>query len=351
MSDIQSSRSWFCVFNNPSRLFGDDLSPEEMVYRAIDMWCDEKPQRTCAVNYEIGDSGTPHMHMVLEDPSKTRFSAVQKLFPSIHIEPTRGNKKQAEDYILKKGCFEEKEHTVIVPAVFHGEIAAAQGKRNDLFIIEDLLAQGRTPSQIMNISITYRKHETLIRKAFFAKRCQETPTVRELTVFWHVGESGSGKSYTYKTLVEERGEDKVYLLTDYENGGFDMYEGQPILFMDEFKGNIRFQQLLNYLDVYKTQVHCRFANVTALWTEVHITSIFPPEEVYRFMVDEGLRSRDKIQQLMRRLTYIIYHYVDGKEYKCFWQDAPAYTDYETLKHAALQDCDGFRPVDCETPFS
>ena len=52
-----------------------------MVNKAIDIWCKDKPQRTCAVNYEIGDSGTPHMHMVLEDPAKVRFTAVQKLFP------------------------------------------------------------------------------------------------------------------------------------------------------------------------------------------------------------------------------------------------------------------------------
>lgn len=350
MSEKQSSRSWFCVLNNPSNLFGEDTSPEEMVYKAIDLWCDDKPQRTCAVNYEIGDSGTPHMHMVLEDPSKARFTAVQKLFPGIHIERTLGSKKQAEDYIMKKGRFEEKNHTVIIPAVFHGEISASQGARNDLAIIEDLIAQGKTPNQIMELSINYRKHETLIKKTYFRKKYNETPIVRNVTVYWHVGDSGSGKSYTYANLVEQYGEENIYLMNDYESGGFDMYEGEKILFMDEFKGTIKFQVLLNLLDVYRTQIHCRYSNVYALWTEVHITSIFPPEEAYKFMVEESAQNRDKIQQLMRRLSYIVYHYREDSNFKSFSIEAGLYEDYETLRQLAYKSTSGFHPVDCEIPF-
>ena len=350
MSEKQSSRSWFCVLNNPSNLFGEGITPEEMVYKAIDMWCTDKPQRTCAVNYEIGDSGTPHMHMVLEDPSKTRFSTVQKLFPGIHIERTLGNKKQAEDYILKKGRFEEKNHTVIIPAVFHGEICASQGARNDLAVIEDLIAQGKTPNQIMDISIRYRKYEPLIRKSFFRKKYSETPITRNVTVYWHVGESGSGKSYTYAKLIKQYGEESIYLMNDYESGGFDMYEGQEILFMDEFKGTLKFQLLLNLLDVYKTQIHCRYSNVFALWTEVHITSIFPPEEAYKFMVEESAQNRDKIQQLMRRLSYIVYHYKEGNEFKSFTTEASLYIDYEDLRQQAYERNAGFYPADCDIPF-
>ena len=161
-----SARSWFCVLNNPQNLF-ESLTPAEMVERAIELWCNEKPQRTCAVNYEIADTGTPHMHMVLEDPAKVRFSAIQKLFKGIHIEPTRGTKEQAEDYINKRGRFEEKNHTVVIPAVYRGIIKANQGARNDLDIIQELLEQGETPNEIMDISIHYRKHEALIRKQFY----------------------------------------------------------------------------------------------------------------------------------------------------------------------------------------
>lgn len=341
----KSSRSWFCVLNNPQNLFGD-MTPEEMVSYAIDLWIDGKPHRTCAVNYEIGDTGNHHMHMVLEDPAKSRFSAVQKLFPGIHIEETHGSKEQAENYILKKGQFEEKNHTVIVPAVFHGSIKASQGSRNDLEIIEDLIEQGKNPNEILDISINYRKYETFIRKHFFAKRKKQTPIHREISVYWHTGESGSGKSYSYVNLCKEKGEENIYLLTDYENGGFDDYCGEPVLFMDEFKGNIKFQQLLNYLDSYRCQIHCRYANCYALWNEVHITSVFTPDTVYKNMVDEDKRNIDKVQQLLRRITSIIYHYKDKNGNYCSYaMPISRYTNKEDLVACALSDKDGFMSMD------
>lgn len=344
-------RSWFCVLNNPEKLDAFmALSPEQCVDKAIQLWCDGKPQRTCAVNYEVGDSGTPHMHMVLEDPAKARFTALQKLFPGIHIEPTRGNKKQAVDYINKVGAFEEKGHTVLVPAKFKGEIKATQGARNDLQAIEQMIEEGLTPNQIMDISINYRNYESLIRKTFFSKRSKDTPAKRDVTVYWHTGESGSGKSYTYVQLCEDHGEDQVYLMSDYDVGGLDLYCGEPILFMDEFKGSMKFQVLLNYLEGYKIQIHCRYANARALWNEVHITSIYPPDEVYTFMVEADRRDRDRLSQLLRRIHTIIYHYKDDDgSYKQIQIPASEYKDYEDLK-ARRYNNDGFVPVEGKTPF-
>lgn len=305
-----------------------------MVDKVIALWA-TKPTRSCAVNYEIGDKGTPHMHMVLEDANKCRFSALQKLFPTIHIEPTRGNKKQAKSYIEKKGKFEEKNHTVIVPAKYLGDIEGKQGKRNDLLDIEEMINNGMKPNEIMDLSITFRRHEGLIRKTFFAKRHRETPPLRNVTVYWHLGDAGSGKTYEYINLCNEYSEDDVYLLTDYSDGGFDNYQGEKFLFLDEFKGGFRFQQLLNYLEGYKIQIHARYANSFALWDEVHISSIYSPEEVYKNMVETHVRQSDPIQQLLRRLNFIVYHYKDNQgNYKKYTIEANTYTDYTTLRRLA-----------------
>lgn len=374
VESTESSRSWFCVFNihtlynsNDDRtevqllnskqireLFAD-LTPEDIVDTAIEMWCRNKPYRTCAVNYEIGDTGNEHLHMVLEDPSKVRFSAIQKLYPGIHIEPTRGNKQQAEDYINKIGRFAEKNHTVIVPARYRGEIKAKQGYRSDLSIIEELIDKGKTPNEIMDISINYRQYEKLIRGYFFAKRIKETPPKRNVKVFWHTGESGTGKSFTYVQICEEQNEENIYLMTDYDTGGLDLYCGQKILFMDEFKGNMSFQRLLNYLDGYKIQIHCRYANAYALWDEVHITSIFPPEEAYKFMVNMEYQERDQLAQLLRRLTKIIYHYKNNGAYKSFELSGTDYKNYDDLKNKAFSNNYGFMPIstfheDFDNPF-
>lgn len=350
----QSHRFWFCVLNHPENVFGN-IEPYDMIIETSKLW-QTKDSRGCAINYEISDTKTPHMHIVLYDSSKCRFSAIKKIFPTIHIEPMFGTKADAFEYINKTGRFEEKSHTLIIQPQYFGNIKTnSQGARNDIHGIEELIEAGYTPNQIMDMNFHYRKFEKMIRSAFFSKRSKTIPSKRDVTVYWHTGESGSGKSYTYVSLVEEYGEENVYLLTDYETGGLDMYCAESILFMDEFKGNMRFQALLNYLDGYKIQIHCRYANAMALWNTVHITSIYPPDEVYQFMIDaEGRdKQRDRIQQLLRRINTIVYHYKENGEYKQYSIPMSEYIDYDNLKHRALGqlDKDGFLSLnEKDNPF-
>ena len=86
--------------------------------------------------------------------------------------------------------------------------------------------------------------------------------------------------------------------------------------VDEFKGNMRFSTLLTILDKYsRAQSHARFLNTYNLWDRVIITSVYAPDEVYGFMVDESNRHTDSFEQLIRRITKVVYHYKDGDEYK------------------------------------
>lgn len=340
----ESSKSWFCVLNNPQKIFCDIDEPQEMVERAIEMWCENKPQRTCAVNYEIGDNGTPHMHMVLEDPQKTRFSALQKMFPGIHIEKTRGNKEQAENYIMKRGKFIEKEHTVVVPAVFRGQIKANQGKRNDLDVVQELIEQGMSLNDILDVSIHYLEKESTIRKAYFRYHLKHLPDRREINVVWHVGGAGTGKTNSYNELKKKYGENEVYMVSDYANP-FDFYAGQKVLFLDEFRCGIRYGQLMQYLEGYKgVQLKCRYANVYALWNEVHFATVYPPEEVYKNSVQEN-QQIDTYGQLERRIKTIVYHWKDKNGYHDYTIPFEQYKDYVTLKQDAEgSKTDGFLPV-------
>ena len=341
IKSTSQSRSWFCVLNNPQLQFGDKLSPEQIVQAVIHKWIDGKEDsRTCAVNYEISDTGTPHCHCVLESKNPTRFSVVKKLFPTMHIEATRGKKEQAEKYIHKQGKFEEKHHTLIVAPQYYGEIKGrtpptAYAHEAETFeMISALIDAGLKPDEIMNYGLQYRKYESLIRKSYFAKRSKETQPIRQVKVYWHCGESGTGKSYTYVKLCEEYGEDDVYLLSDYTMGAFDEYCGEHILFVDEYKGGFPYQVFLTMLDGYKTQMHARYSNIKSLWDEVHITSIYGPEEAYTKMVKPEDRDRDSLKQLIRRIDVIVFHYIENGEYKTFELPAKKYIDYKTLQQEA-----------------
>ena len=152
-----------------------------------------------------------------------------------------------------------------------------------------------------------------------------------------MGESGSGKSYTYVALCQEHGEESVYFFSDFEGGGFDAYQGEAILFIDEMKGQFSHGFFLQILDGYKIQVHARYSNIYALWTEVYITSVFPPEELYKKMVEESARGLDKQQQLLRRITDITYCFVDAAgKYQRYTVPMSEYGEYEELKAAAME---------------
>lgn len=325
------SRSWFCVANNPQE-HGYIGTPEEISEQIADKWVEDNPQRSCAVAYCISAAGLHHLHKVLEDTKNMRFSAVKKVFPSMHLEPTRGTKEQAEDYINKRGKFAEKGEQVLYIAR-RGDIKGCQGQRRDFEIIDDLINQGLTPSEILEKSFSYRRYEMMIKRAFFDKRMRETPILRNLNVSFHCGESGSGKTYTYVQLCEKYGSDNVYLLTDYGKGGFDNYNGQPVLCMDEFRGQIPFSQFMNLLDGYRVQIPCRYSNGYALWTEVHIFTVLPPEMIYKAMVEEN-RGIDTYEQLSRRINFVVYHYRENFVYKAFELPMEKYTNYDDLRRLA-----------------
>ena len=330
------SKSWFCVFPNPEENFLDG-TPEEIADTMIEMWIKDNPQRSCAVSYCISSDGLRHLHAVLEDTTAMRFSAIKKAFPGMHIEPTKGSKKDAEDYINKRGKFKESGEEIVYTNS-HGEIKGASGQRNDLEIIEELINQGLTPNQIFDLSIQFRRHMRIVKDAYYRKRYKETPSLRPLKVYYHTGEAGSGKSYTRVGLVEQHGEENIYTISQFDSGYMDKYSGESLLFIDELRGQIRYSQLLVLLDPQKHDIHARYGNICGLWTEVHITSVFPPERLYRDMITAN-SDIDTYEQLRRRIHYICYHYIKNDEYCVYEIPMSEYTTLEKLKAFVHMDAE------------
>lgn len=164
MASVDKCRSWFCVWNNPEKVYAD-LKPEQIAETVLEEWIKDQPTRTGAVAYCISADGLRHLHMVLEDSSQIRFSALKKIFPSAHLQPTMGTKEQAEDYIQKKGKWAEKGEQIVYTARF-GEIKGRQGQRKDMEIIADCLEKGMKPDEIININFSFRRYSNMIREAY-----------------------------------------------------------------------------------------------------------------------------------------------------------------------------------------
>ena len=82
--------------------------------------------------------------------------------------------------------------------------------------------------------------------------------------------------------------------------------------MDELRSeSLPYTLLLTMIEGYKTQIHSRYTNSFCLWNEVHITSIFPPDVLYKQMY---LFKSDTYDQLKRRINLIVYHYKENDKF-------------------------------------
>lgn len=385
MDKASTFRSVFCVWNNPENIIeyehdkhGEIVLNEDGSYKVLSstpsflsgyteqeicdlvlrMWCNSGEGRVGAVVYCISATGLKHLHMVFEVDNahnkSFRFSAVKKLFPKAHIEPTRGSKTEAENYINKEGKYMEKGEQVVAKAQI-GELKGRQGNRTDLQGVEEMINEGMTPNQIMDTSLSLRRYEKIIKDAYYRKRDKETPFVRPVRVIYHVGESRTGKTYMASQYIEKLGQDSLYFCSDYENGFLDCYNGEEILWLDEYRGQLKYSVFLSLLDKYKANAHARYSNILMLWNEVHITSVLPPEAIYENMINSSrYKDLDTYKQLSKRIYRIIYHYRDKDGNYCqYGQNMTDYKDYATLRGLAHGTCDkhGWSTVkDDEVPF-
>lgn len=350
-------RSWFCVLNNPQEHIKElkDMLPEDITKYMCEEWQKQNGINSpCCVAYCISKDGLHHLHMVLENPNKVGFEKVKEFCHCAHIEATKGNKRQAEDYIHKRGAWEEKGEK-IVHIFALGEIQGAQGRRNELAEIDDLLAQGKTPSEIFDECGLYSmRYEKIIKSAFYRLKCKEVGRVRDVQINWHLGDSGTGKSHSF--AIDTRSDDEIYFISGPQlqtTGAFDDYYGQKVLFIDELKpGHITFGKMLVLLDKYRTPLSCRYCDGYQLWEEVNITSVYTPQELYKKMFDgsaDDEKKTDMIEQL-NRINTIIYHfcidddkiyienpraYKGHKNYCTFEMPYSDFIDREDLKAKAL----------------
>ncbi len=276
-------------------------NPEYLANFLTSLWEDSGKGRSCAVAVCMSADGLYHAHMALYGNTTTLFLNGME------------------------------------------NIQNAQGKRSDLEDIEEMLLKGMTPQEILDKSFRYYKYEKMILHAYISQRIQESPVKQDVYCEYHVGESASGKTYTYFQLCEKHGADSIYLLTDYDNnasGGLDSYMkngAPPILFMDEFKGfGITYGKLLTMLNGYtRMQTHSRYANTFNLWDTVYITSVYPPENIYKIMVAHEFQDVDSYTQLLRRINRIVFHYTENGQYKTYAIDSREYKGYEDLRERAV----------------
>ncbi|GHV17829.1 hypothetical protein FACS18949_14800 [Clostridia bacterium] len=288
------SRKWQLTLNNPINKGYTHANIEEALrtLKALVYFCmaDEEAQ-------------TPHTHIFIAADSAIRFSTVKRLFPEAHIEPAHGSSKENRDYISKSGKWEnDAKHGTKIEGTFEewGDMPnEKQGQRNDLKDIYDALRDGKTAHEIVQENPTLILQSDKIERARqFLLNEQYKLEFRKLDVSYVFGRTATGKT---RFIMETYGYDNVYRTTSYRNC-FDRYNGQKVLLLDEFRGELPLSFMLNVLDGYPLSLNARYTDRQACYDKVFIVS---NEDLRGLYTWERLNQRDSYEAFLRRIHHVI----------------------------------------------
>ncbi|APA62659.1 putative replication protein [uncultured virus] len=266
-------RNWVFTLNNPTE---DDR--ERLL-----SW----PVKFVKFQLEKGEkTGTPHYQGMVILQNAGRLTGVKKTLckraywaPMKSLEGSLAYCEKADSRV--EGPWEA------------GTPPKKQGERTDLHVVRDSIVSGattvdeitlKTPMVYHQYGRTLHRIEDLVlRKRFRTEMTQGK---------WYFGDTGVGKSHTaFEGYTPE-----THYVWKNDNGWQDGYVGQATVIINDFRGSIKYDELLQLVDKWPYTVPRRGREPAPfLATTVIITSSLPPEEVYTQRVE-----RDSLDQLSRR---------------------------------------------------
>lgn len=237
------------------------------------------------------ETGRPHLQGWCYFENERSWNALKKLGLGWHVEPTDKSFEANEKYC--RGLTKGKTPNEVVWV--HGEFPA-QGKRTDLIAIRDRILNGeRVNEMVMEMPDTYHIYGRTMREMEDIAMQQVWRT--EMTeCLWLVGVTGAGKSHF--ALHDYTNE--THYIWKNDNGWQDGYRQQPIVVMNDFRGELPYNEFLQLVD--KWPYHVRRRNRPPMpftSKKVIVTSSLPPERVYR-----NRDAEDGIAQLLRRVKVV-----------------------------------------------
>jgi len=241
---------------------------------------------------EIGEEEeTPHLQGYIQFENPRSCKKVIKDLKGCHIEVVKGTKKQNMDYCSKQGDFwefgnkdcqgERTDLRELVRDVLTGELTLSNILRDDPFMYHQY---GRTLDKVEDLKISE------LRRNHFTRGV------------WWFGKTGTGKSYRCKKYCIDNNLSYIELPKDYyKNGWFDCYKGEDVIIINDFRGKIPYEDILNICDEnqfsFNRRGRCPYPCISKF---VFITSSLTPYEVY----NQQLHKNDSLNQLERRFDIL-----------------------------------------------
>lgn len=285
---MTTSRSWIATFFQGMLKDDDFRNPEQFKYD------EDKMHMLCGQIEKCPTSGKLHWQLFIKYRSPTRLSAVKKFFglDSIHLEP----KKFGKDEDMAKYC--SKSETSIPGTYFeHGSIVS-QGCRTDLKKTAEEISNGRKVDDIAIEDPTlYHQYGRTLNKLEDLALRKRVRT--EMTKgIWYYGPTGTGKSHK---AFEGFTPTTHYVHNVNDKGWWDGYTQQDTVIINDFRGEMKFAELLNLVDKWPHSVSRRNREPMPFISKtVIITSSIHPREVYL----NACSADDRFDQLLRRFEIV-----------------------------------------------
>lgn len=229
-------------------------------------------------------TGTPHLQGYIHFKNQKELTAVIKKIPG-HVEPAKGNTQQNRDYCIKGGDYTE-----------YGTMPK-QGKRTDIEEIAENIREGRTTAEGVALSnpLMYHKYGRTLHKV--EDIILRTKYRSEMTRgIWYWGTTGAGKSH----IAHEGYNPATHYVWKNDNGWQDGYTGQETVIINDFRGEIPYNEMLQMVDKWPYFIRRRGREPAPFLAKlVIVTSSLQPAHVYKNRVIE-----DSIEQLLRRFEIV-----------------------------------------------
>lgn len=245
--------------------------------------------RYVVIGEEIAPTtGTPHLQGYVEFNSSVMWKTVtnkkNKNYGFIDKWCQVSTKRCPIEYCKKDGKFHEK------------GTPKHQGERSDLKEIADSIINGTKVDEIcMEKPMTYHLYGRTLNKIedLVMRKKYRTHVTKGI---WYWGSTGVGKSHK---AYENFHPDTHYTLPN-DNGWWDGYTQQETVIINDFRGEIPYNQLLQMVDKFPFSVRRRNREPLPFTSKtVIITSSLPPNLVYKHR-----EAEDSLEQLLRRFDII-----------------------------------------------
>jgi len=241
-------------------------------------------------------TGNPHFQIFIWNTSEQanpKFSTLKLKFPiDSQIErwdPKRGTRNQCVRYVTKHktaigprlGTMTDDEVSKFIANAAEDDKTQEQARKaaGDLAAAyASVTIGGKRVGQVIlaNPKLTRNSKDLeTLRGYYMAEQLSDTWRKVECHYIW--GPTRCGKS----RYVRETYPGQVFRVTEWDHGPFDKYDYQDVMALEEFRGQVKFDYLLELLDGQPVEIGARYLNKWAAYHTIYVISNRPLTDFYK----------------------------------------------------------------------